>query len=89
MDFNIYMDYLTFKTRKALLDHYTKHGKDIQAKNPEEYERLANQVIRKGFLEPAKRGAVRIFNPYTKEHVILDPSIQKLLTYYVRNATVC
>lgn len=80
------MPNLKFKTREALLQHFKKHGPKIGATSPDEYLELANQVRVAGNVKPAKRGKIRVAVPESKRHIIIDPEINKLLTFYVRRA---
>ncbi len=77
---------LGFKNKKSLLAHYLKHGKGVQAKSPEEYLEQANIIRKKGLTLPAKKGRVRMFDPNTGEHIIIDPNLNKIVTYYLRKA---
>lgn len=77
---------LKFKTREALWRHFKKHGPKTGATSPEDYLELANKVRAIGNVAPAKRGKIRISDPRSKKHIIIDPEINKLLTFYVRRA---
>ena len=77
---------MKFKTRQALLSHFRKHGPTVGASTPEEYLAMANALRQRGLVRLAKKGKVRMYDPRSGHHIIIDPDMNKLLTFYLRKA---
>lgn len=68
--------------RESLEKHYTKHGSEFGARDPEEYEAMARSFAssRKGLTVVTQNASAK-WDPKTNEFIVLQPS-GRLVTYY-------
>ena len=71
---------------KNLAHHYFKHGEETGATSPQQYTEMANKILEdiKAKKIPAKNNAIKYINPKTNEVVIYNPTLDRILTYYIR-----
>ena len=70
-----------------LNDHFKKHKLDTKTVGPLDYFLKANRAFTNAdtaFVQPGKRNALKIVNPKTKEVIVYNPIIDRILTYYIR-----